>query len=234
MCVWVVLLWRRATMIRPDTAKASTVVRVVSCRDVAQPPSGVQSRHRAESSSRRRILLLDLTDGTTDYCALERSVLPFEPQPGDELQLHTSVEVLGVILLEPGSCTLLRSSPRPPDTVLHQPGDWKEGDVDAADRPPAFTQLGSHDDHPRTGVCRAAAPTPAALGQEGSHTMVAVHCSVNDVAIRQGRAARGAHAAAGGAKASETNAAVHGLSPALVAELLAAGLTLEEIAAHAT
>ena len=95
-----------------------------------------------------RCLKLQLSDGQREHLAIERSVLPFSPQAGDELQLANVKQLLGTFLLEPHSCTLIRrGSTSGEAAAVAQRASlaslWAKGDVDASEPPPRFTQLGS-------------------------------------------------------------------------------------------
>ena len=119
-------------------------LRVLSCRDISQPPPSPGASARPPRG--QRLLKLQLTDGETMFEALEHSALPFLPKTGDELQLRNASRVSGVLLLAPSSCQLLAGSVQAEDGECRPTKDavalsWARGDVDDSDPPPRFTQV---------------------------------------------------------------------------------------------
>lgn len=241
----------------PTTQTAGPLaVEVLSCTDISRGSSSSTT----DSSSTKRLLKLQLSDGRT---ALERSPLAFVPQPGDQLQLSNVNEMAGVYLLDATSCRLLqrassndtRHESRPSLAEL-----WRKGDPDESDPPPRFSELPA-DGAPTPAPAPPAASvcTCNGINGSGSGSMSSVTPTASQhapaaprqptprsgrqekkrggdgAATRQRGPAPAAAAAATPAPTAAAPAApsVPGLDEALVAQLLGAGLSLEEIAKHA-
>ena len=219
---------------RPPPAE-SRPFRVIACRDIAQP--------HGQSSGGQRLLQLQLSDGVSTVEALERSPLPFLPRVGDELAVqNNAASVSGVMLLEPSVCALLarccEAAARSPPKARTLSSSWTSGDVDESDPPPPFTQV-SEDSSASAPAERA---KPAASKPKPQPTVPPGGAAVpaaQPPAPRAGKSESASTPAAvnnrGGSAATPMGGevSVPGLDPDLVKDLLAAGLSLEEVAAQA-